>query len=109
MSTGPINGIGTKPNSSVTGLDEKSIIPNSPAPETKTDKPALKPPLERPFSLSLPPEQSAAQTIVKNIDESNKETEKLTKKSADEAKLKEILQEKQAQDQLLNGPGPSGV
>jgi len=104
MSTNPIGSITTKPTLPASNSEAQTTT--SPATPTKV---SVKPPLERPFSLSLPPEESVAQTVVKNIDESNKETEKLTKKSADEAKLQEILQEQQAQDQLLNGPGPGKV
>jgi len=104
MSTNPIDGIGSKPVAPSIGADDPA--PSTPATPTK---PAIKPPLERPFSLSLPPEKSAAESVVKNIDDSNKETERLTKKTADEEKLQQIVEEQQAQDRLLNGPGTSGV
>ena len=104
MSTNPINGLGSKPFAPSVGTDDAA--PSAP---TAPTKPIVKPPLERPFSLSLPPEKSVAETVVKNIDDSNKETERLTKKSGDEAKLQQILEEQQAQDRLLNGPGTSGV
>lgn len=105
MSTGPIdnnfNGKTITPLE-IAGQDKKEASPT-------TTKPKVKPPLERPFSLSLPPEKSVAETVVKNIDESNKETERLTKKTADEQKLQQIVEEQQAQDKLLNGPGMSGA
>ena len=104
MSTSPIGGIGTQPT--LPTSNSEVVATTTP---TTPSKATVKPPLERPFSLSLPPEEPVAQTVIKNIDESNKETEKLTKKSADEAKLQEILQEQQAQDQLLNGLGPGSV
>jgi hypothetical protein len=104
MSTNPIDGLGSKPITPSIGADDAA--PSTPATPTK---PVVKPPLERPFSLSLPPEKSVAETVVKNIDDSNKETERLTKMTADEQKLQQILEEQQAQDRLLNGPGASGV
>ena len=104
MSTNPIDGIGSKPIAPLGGTEEAT--PSTPAAPAKS---AVKPPLERPFSLSLPPEKSVAETVVKNIDDSNKETERLTKKTADEQKLQQIVEEQQAQDRLLNGPGSNGV
>jgi hypothetical protein len=104
MSTNPIDGIGRGAVSPV------STEVESPVPTTSA-KPTIKPPLERPFSLSLPLESTkpAAEAIVKNITASNKETERLTKMTADEQKLQQILEEQQAQDRLLNGPGTSGA
>lgn len=104
MSTNPIDGIGRV---SVTPV---SAEVESPTPATLA-KPTIKPPLERPFSLSLPPESTrpAAEAVVKNINESNKETERLTKKTAEEQKLQDLAQEQQAQDRLLNGPGTNGA
>jgi hypothetical protein len=104
MSTNPIDGIGSKPIAPL-GVSE-TPAPSAPAAPAK---PVVKPPLERPFSLSLPPEKSVAETVVKNIDDSNKETERLTKKTADEQKLQQIVQEQQALDRELNGPGKGGV
>jgi hypothetical protein len=104
VSTNPIDGLG--------GPIIPTIVTDNgaaaPAP-TEPNKPKIKPPLERPFSLSLPPEKSPAEAVVQNIDDSNKETERLTKKTADEQKLEQIAQEQKAQDQLLNGPGTNGV
>ena len=104
MSTNPIDGLGSKPIAPL-GSSE-TAAPNTP---TAPAKPAVKPPLERPFSLSLPPEKSVAETVVKNIDDSNKETERLTKQTAEEQKLEQIVQEQQALDRELNGPGKGGV
>jgi predicted component of type VI protein secretion system len=101
MSSKPIDGIGGS-------APPPNIGPQDNAPPSLPTKPTIKPPLERPFSLSLPPE-NPAQAVVNNIEESNKETERLTKKSADEQKLQQIIEEQQAQDQLLNGPGANGV
>ena len=104
MSTNPIDGLGSKPATPLSGIDNaESSQVAIPA------KPVVKPPLERPFSLSLPPEKSTAETVVKNIDDSNKETEANTAKSAKEAQLKELLAEQQAKDRILNGPGTSGA
>ena len=106
MSTNPINSIGSKPTAPLSNTEDTA--PNTAATPAK---PAIKPPLERPFSLSLPPESTkpATDAIVNNINESNKETERLTKKSAEESKLQELVLEQQTQDQLLNGPGKNGV
>jgi hypothetical protein len=104
MSTNPIDGLGSKPIAPLGGSE--TAAPNTP---TAPAKPAVKPPLERPFSLSLPPEKSVAETVVKNIDDSNKETERLTKQTAEEQKLEQIVQEQQALDRELNGPGKGGV
>lgn len=103
MSTNPIDGLGSKPIAPL-GIDETP--PSKPAAPTK---PTVKPPLERPFSLSLPPEKSVAETVVKNIDDSNKETERLTKKTADEQKLQQIVEEQLQLDRELNGPGKAGA
>lgn len=107
MSTNPIDGIGKGAVSPV-NTEVDSSVPATPA---TAAKPAIKPPLERPFSLSLPPESTkpATEAVVKNINDSNKETERLTKMTADEQKLQQILEEQQAQDRLLNGPGTSGA
>lgn len=107
MSTNPIDGIG---KSSIAPIAPSGGA-DDPTPNTSAtpEKPKLKPPLERPFSLSLPPEKSTAEKVIENINESSKETERLTKKTADEQKLQKILEEKQAQDQLLNGSGTNGV
>jgi hypothetical protein len=104
MSTNPIDGLGSKPIVPLGGSE--TAAPSTP---TAPAKPAVKPPLERPFSLSLPPEKSVAETVVKNIDESNKETEKLTKKTAEEQKLQQIVEQQLALDRELNGPGKAGV
>lgn len=104
MSTNPIDSIGSKPIAPLGGSE--TAAPSAPAAPAK---PTIKPPLERPFSLSLPPEKSVAETVVQNIDESNKETERLTKKSAEEEKLQQIVEQQLAQDRELNGPGKSGV
>lgn len=104
MSTNPINGLGSKPTAPLG--DTETAAPST---STTPAKPAVKPPLERPFSLSLPPEKSVAQTVVENIDESNKETEKLTKKTAEEQKLQQLVEDQLTQDRELNGPGKSGV
>jgi hypothetical protein len=105
MATTPITGVPNTPAPTNTAASE----PTPSGAPAKSDKPAIKPPLVRPFSLSLPPENQAAQTIVKNIDESNKETERLTKQSAKEEQLQELVDEQIAKDQLLNGPGTRGV
>jgi hypothetical protein len=104
MSTNPIDGLGSKPVGPLSSI-ENAAQSTAAIPA----KPILKPPLERPFSLSLPPEKSVAETVVKNIDDSNKETEANTAKSAKEAQLKGLLEEQQAKDRILNGPGTSGV
>ena len=104
MATSPINGPVSTPASPLTTASE--LPSNAP---TQAEKPVVKAPLVRPFSLSLPPENQAAQTVVKNIDESNKETERLTKKSAKEEQLQRLLEEQIVKDQLLNGPGKRGV
>jgi hypothetical protein len=104
MSTNPINGINNNIPTTPVGGDEPVIT----TPATNSGKPKIPPPLERPFSLSLPPE-NPSQAVVNNIEESNKETERLTKKSADEQKLQQIIEEQQDQDKLLNGPGANGV
>jgi hypothetical protein len=104
MSINPTDGIGGKPITPLVGGEESSnTTPAKPA------KPAVKPPLERPFSLSLPPEKSVTETVVKNIDDSNKETERLTKKSAEEEKLQKIVEQQLALDRELNGPGKAGA
>lgn len=106
MSTNPINSIGSKATAPLSSAEEAA----SNAAATPV-KPAIKPPLERPFSLSLPPESTkpATEAIVNNINESNKETERLTKKTADEQKLQQIVEEQQLLDRELNGPGKGGV
>ncbi len=104
MATSPINGKTSRPVSSHTPANEPSTSAPASAEQAKG-----KAPLIRPFSLSLPPENQAAQTIVKNIDESNKETERLTKQSAKEEQLQKLVDEQIAKDQLLNGPGTRGV
>jgi hypothetical protein len=108
MSSNPVDRIARKPVAGLTPTKGAPGSAESAAPGSSV-KPAIKPPLQRPFSLSLPDEHSAAQEIVKNIDASNKETERLTKKSADEEHLKQILEKQQAQDQVLNGPGRNRV
>lgn len=104
MATSPINGPASAPASPLTSASEPSTTA-----ATQPEKPTLKAPLARPFSLSLPPENQVAQTIVKNIDASSQETEMLTKKSAKEAQLQRLLEEQIVNDQLLNGPGKRGV
>jgi hypothetical protein len=104
MATSPINGPTSTPASPLTPASELA----SHAP-TQAEKPIVKAPLVRPFSLSLPPENQAAQTIIKNIDASSNETEILTKKSAKEEQLKRLVEEQIVNDQLLNGPGKRGV
>ena len=104
MATSPINGPTSSSASALTPTSEPST--NVPA---QPEKPSVKPPLVRPFSLSLPPENQAAQAIIKNIDASSKETEMLTKKSAKEEQLQQLLEEQIVNDQLLNGPGKRGV
>ena len=104
MATNPINSPASASASPLTQASE--VASNAPA---QAEKPAVKAPLVRPFSLSLPPENQAAQAIVKNIDESNKETERLTKKSAKEEQLQQLLEEQIVKDQLLNGPGKRSV
>ena len=104
MSSAPIDRLGSPSITSVSPTDTASPAQHTTEANPAT-KPAVKPPLERPFSLSLPADNSAAQAVVKNIDASNKETERLTKKSADEDHLKQILEKQKVQDQLLNGPG----
>ncbi len=103
MSTNPIDGIGSSP---ITPLTTEGVAPT---PEAKPAKPAVKPPLERPFSLSLPPEKSVAEKVVENINDSNKETERLTRKSAEEEKLQKIVEQQLALDRELNGPGKAGA
>jgi hypothetical protein len=102
MSINPIDGVGSK-SIPPAGAD------NGDTPAPPPSKPVIKPPLERPFSLSLPPEPNPAQSVVDNINASNEETEKNTAKSAKEDQLKKLLEEQRAQDQLLNGPGVDGV
>ena len=104
MSIGPIDGIGSKPSPLITTEGDSGTKTDS-----KPSKPAIKPPLERPFSLSLPPETNPAQAVVSNIEASNQETEKNTAKSAKEDQLKRLLEQQRAQDQLLNGPGLDGA
>jgi hypothetical protein len=106
MATTPISGTSNSPIAANTTIDETTSTTSTPA---QPDKPAVKPPIVRPFSLSIPPENQAAQTIVKNIDESNKETERLTKQSAKEEQLKKLVDEQIVKDELLNGPGTRGV
>jgi len=106
MATTPISGTPSSPLATNTSVGEAASSTGTPA---QPDKPAIKPPLVRPFSLSLPPENQAAQTVVKNIDESNKETERLTKLSAKEEQLQKLVEEQIVKDELLNGPGTRGV
>jgi hypothetical protein len=106
MATTPISGASSSPLAANTTASETTSPTDTPA---QPEKPAIQPPLVRPFSLSLPPENQTAQAIVKNIDESNKETERLTKQSAKEDQLKKLADEQLAKDQLLNGPGTRGV
>jgi hypothetical protein len=106
MSSNPIERVGTPVVPTANQLPTESSIPDSVKPVAKTP---VKPPLVRPFSLSLPPDNTAAHAIINNIDASNKETERLTKKSADEEHLKQMMEKQKAQDQVLNGPGRDGV
>jgi hypothetical protein len=106
MAMTPISGTSSSPIATNTPVGEATSPTSTPA---QPDKSASQPPLVRPFSLSLPPENQAAQTVVKNIDESNKETERLTKQSAKEEQLQKLVEEQIVKDQLLNGPGTRGV
>jgi len=104
MATSPVNGPASGPSSPLTSESELSTHA-----AVQPEQPKVKAPLARPFSLSLPPENQVAQTVVKNIDASSKETEMLTKKSAKEEQLKRLVEEQIVKDQLLNGPGKRGV
>lgn len=105
MATNPIGGISSAgPKADLQALEStqneagKSEVPG--ASTTKT----VKPPLVRPFSLSLPPEPAALATkeIIKNIDEINKITHENTLKAAEKAELKEILDQKLFDEEVAN-------
>ena len=105
MATNPIGGISpTSPKTDLQGLENtqtetsKTEVAGTPA------KKAVKPPLERPFSLSLPPEAVApsVKEILHNIDEINQKTHENTLKAAEKAELKEILDQKLLDEEIAN-------
>jgi hypothetical protein len=105
MATNPIGGISPiGPKTDLQGLENaqteaaKTEVANSPA------KKPVKPPLERPFSLSLPPEavEPSVKEILQNIDEINQKTHENTLKAAEKAELKEILDQKLLDEEIAN-------
>lgn len=108
MATNPIGGISpTNSPADLQGLQDaqtQSTESTKPGAPSAPAKQAVKPPLERPFSLSLPPEPVALATkeIIKNIDEINKITHENTLKAAEKAELKEILDKKLLDEEITN-------
>ena len=108
MATNPIGGISpTNSPADLQGLQDaqtQSAESTKPGAPSAPAKQVVKPPLERPFSLSLPPEPVALATkeIIKNIDEINKITHKNTLKAAEKAELKEILDKKLLDEEIAN-------